>query len=164
MATLFEELRQERLIVTSLRPQLLGYKLKGVSGPGPSHPTSLCFAKRHSLKNNGWCIHAVGQGWSCRVLEIQAKPSGIPDVPRDPRTRQRACQFTDTSIQPQGGIHHAPSHGVDVSGTRELLITSCAIPWQRGGGRHIYMHLYMSCQCSGDTESGHGKKGSISVR
>lgn len=43
-----------------------------------------------SLKNSGWCIHAVGQGWSRRVLEIEAKPSGIPDVPRDPRTRQRA--------------------------------------------------------------------------
>ena len=89
-ATLFEELRQERLTVTSPRPQLLGYKLKGVTGPGPSHPTSLCFAKSLSLKNNGWCIHAVGQGWSCRVLEIQAKPSGIPDVPRDLRARQRA--------------------------------------------------------------------------
>lgn len=67
-----------------------------------------------------------------------------------------------TSIQPQGGIHHAPSHDVDVSGTRELLITSCAIPWQWGGGRHICMLLYVSCQCSGDTESGHGKKSGLS--
>lgn len=55
-------------------------------------------------------------------------------------------------------------HCVDVSGTGELLITSYAILWQQGGGRHICTLLYVFCQCSGDTESGLGKKSSISVR
>lgn len=80
-------------------------------------------------------------------------------MPRDPRTRQRARQSTDTNSPKEVSLTCSWDGYV---GAHELPITYPAMPWQ--GDTHICMHLCISTTSSGDTEAGHGKKGSLSVR